>query len=852
MEPFDLNRCPLLALTLGDASTPHIVDQITIDSRRIDKKNALFVALKGSNDGHDYVGHAAAAGVRYALVSREWKAPPLPGNTQLLRVDDPLKALQQIAKYYRMHLNVPTIGIIGSYGKTMVKDLLNKMLSETFNVAASPGSFNSQIGVPLSLLTIKKNDNFALIEAAFSKEDEMEVLADLINPANTVLTHMGRKHLTTLVNMETIAAECAHFLRLNAKAGWVLLPDDALLAPHSHQITGRKYFWNSPSSDLPHAYAEPITGATKVQYKVDFPDGATHQGNITSGFYYSIDLINMTSKAAWLMGVSSENIINVLRNFSPEPMRTEIWKSPIGTTFINDTYCSDPHSVDIALKHFDLAPKTHKKIFIFHGIKGAKDDEHHAFRRVGKAVKDASVSQMFLIGDHAYDPLVEEAGQSEMDIVQFPTLSHAYESLRATLQGDEVVLIKGDKKMHLDHVTEAFNDSITNNQCIINLAAIGSNINVIRKRLPPKTRLLVIVKALAYGTDDVRMANFLASCGIDILGVSFVDEGVSLRKCGIKTAIFIINAAVYEAAKVVKGDFEVGVSELQLIDALAREAGKAGKRIKVHLHVNTGMSRLGCRPEEALELAKVIMGMPSLILEGIMTHFASSESPQEDAFTLQQAATFTSVIEELRQHGIDPPWKHAASSSGILRFDFPQFNMARVGLAVYGLHASSITQENSDLRLAFSLVSRIVGINVCKSGETVSYGRSYTVHKEEQRIAVLPIGYFDGLHRNYSGKGSVIVRGHKAPMVGRITMDYMMVDVTDIPHAAIGDPVLLFGEDEYGHYVSPEEFAFAVGSIPHELITCLGPRIQRIFVYEESHEKKNSFGVTHGSLQQIT
>lgn len=217
-----------------------------------------------------------------------------------------------------------------------------------------------------------------------------------------------------------------------------------------------------------------------------------------------------------------------------------------------------------------------------------------------------------------------------------------------------------------------------------------------------------------------------------------------------------------------------------------------------------------------------------------MTHFACSDDPLEDPFTLKQAALLEEVIAHLEEHGIKANWQHAANSGAVLRFPYLKFNMVRIGLAVYGLYPSIATSEAQELRLAISLISRIAGINECKKGDTISYGRHYTVEKEMQKIAVIPIGYFDGLHRNYSGKGHVVIRGKKAPMIGNICMDFMMVDVTHIDSATGGDPVLIFGEDEYGDYLSPEDFAAKGNSIVHELITCLGPRIQRVFIYEET------------------
>jgi alanine racemase/UDP-N-acetylmuramoyl-tripeptide--D-alanyl-D-alanine ligase len=248
------------------------------------------------------------------------------------------------------------------------------------------------------------------------------------------------------------------------------------------------------------------------------------------------------------------------------------------------------------------------------------------------------------------------------------------------------------------------------------------------------------------------------------------------------------------------------------------------------------MGRFGCRPEEAFELASEICHSSSLELEGIMTHFACADDPKEDPFTQEQVEKFDRVIDTLKKQGISAKWVHAANSSGALRFHLPQYNMVRLGLAVYGLYVSEAAKKALDLRLAISLHSRIVGINICKEGETISYGRRYRVTREMQKIAVLPIGYFDGIHRNYSGKGDVLVHGQKAPMVGNICMDNLMVDVTDIPQVAVGDKVLIFGEDEFGNYLSPEELATSGDSIVHELITCLGPRIPRIFVYEEGKQ----------------
>jgi alanine racemase/UDP-N-acetylmuramoyl-tripeptide--D-alanyl-D-alanine ligase len=831
MEPFDLKKWPNF-IAAGGSEDDAIVDQIQIDSRRIDSKNALFVALKGdTTDGHDFITHAAKLGAKYAIVRKGFMLPSNAYNIKLLEVEDPLKAFQEIAGSYRDQMNATVIAITGSYGKTMLKDLLIEIVKQKAKAIASPESFNSQIGVPLSLLQIRKEHEVAIIEAACSKPNEMEALEKIIKPKHVILTPVGKKHETTLGSH--VWSEVEYLLKSKHLKGFRLIPKDPAL--DKSVFADSPFYWNQSHPSLPHAKTYDGDPG-HFPFEIVFPNQEPYQGVQKSGVYYFIDLINMAVKSAHLLGVSRESIIEVIKDYEPEPWRTEIWKAPLGMTFINDTYCSDPLSVEQSMKLFEHSLPYSRKIVFFGGLKKPTSHINVDLKRVAQTFARRNINQIFLYGQKDYFPLIEELRMlsSEAEINIHPSYEVALDAYQKIAREGDFVLIKGEKKERLDKLTATFNDSICTNQCIINLAAIGSNIDAIRAKLPAKTRVMVMVKALAYGTDDVRIARFLKSCGVDIVGVSYVDEGVALKRAGLTQAIFTINAAIYEVPKVVKWGLEVGVSSHELIEELAIEAKLKNKIIKVHLHIDTGMSRFGCRPEEAVKLADQILEYPSLKLEGIMTHFACAENPDQDLFTLNQIKTFDAIVTEIESKGVSIPWKHAANSAGSIRFKLPQYNMVRVGLAVYGLYPSSAVYKELDLRLAVSLVSRIVGINVCKAGETISYGRSYIVQKEKQRIAVLPIGYFDGLHRNYSGKGQVMIRGKKAPMVGNICMDFMMVDLTDIPNAKVGDPVLIFGEDEYGHYLSPEDLALSGNSIVYELITCLGPRIQRIFVYEES------------------
>ncbi|MGZ3633764.1 MAG: alanine racemase, partial [Parachlamydiaceae bacterium] len=830
---FDLRLWPEFLSSGSSTSAPAYIDQVSIDSRRIHSKNALFVALSGnSHDGHEFVAQAQNLGAKYAIVSRKWIPPSNLSDIQLIAVDSPLKALQSLVRAYRLTQKAKVITIAGTYGKTMVKDLLHLILSQHYQITSSPESFNSQIGVPLSLLTIKSHHEIALIETSISEKGEMQALGSITLPDAVIISPIGKKHLATLKDLKTIEFEILSLLDHAKHLTWALLPN-TLKTTHSHITT---HFWNISSKTLPHAeLIEELPGGLQ-SYRLTFPDGNCFEGQISSGFYYFFNLINIVAKAAWLLKIPAQTTISVIANYRPEPMRTEIWKSQQGATFINDSYCSDPQSVDQALKLYQQSPGK-KRIFIFGDLQRKKEPHkiYSEYKRIGNAIARHHIDHLYLIGDHSFDGLIDELkhNSSSTAISHFASYPDAFSSLRPSLHPSDLVLIKGKSKLPLDFLMETFNDSINSNQCIINLDAIKNNIAIIRSHLPSETRLMVMVKAFAYGTGELQLAKFLTTYGVDILGVSNVDEAVALKSAGVTQSVFIIHAAPYEAAKVVKWGFEVGVSDHLLIEKLHEETQKQNRKIFVHLHINTGMGRFGCRPEEALTLAYKIQQSSLLELSGIMTHFAVADSAEEDRFTFSQCQTFDQVIQTLSEHGIHPPWKHAANSSATMRFNLPQYNMVRIGLALYGLHAFENALSHIELRQAISLVSRIVGINYCQKGETISYGRTYTVTDQEQRIGILPLGYFDGIHRIYSNKGYVLIRGMKAPIVGKICMDYMMINITHLPFASIGEPVLIFGEDDYAHTLPPQEFANQGNSIVHELITCLGPRIPRIFIHEE-------------------
>lgn len=797
MEPFDLRLWQPFRIQHPRLRNC-IIDQIVIDSRRVHSKASLFVALPGNRtDGHQFLSNASKQGCRFCIIEESWQGA-IPPSIKAIRVKNTLVALQEIAAIYRKQFSTQIIAITGSYGKTMLKDLLFDLVSSDFNCSASPESFNSQIGVALSLLRIRKGDQYALIEAGVSLPGEMEKLTKMLAPSHAILTGLGKRQILTLGGRENALKELNGLF--DACQGWTLGPDDIPLS-----FTD---IWNS--SERKHYQEGSLTLPSGRKIALPKCDHAFYK-----------NLIQLASSAAILCGVKEESLDTILSRYTPQRIRTEIWQPAAGPKFINDRYCGDPLSIDQGLWQLKKHSKEKgKKFFLFGGMRGHPTAQD--YQRIASSIKSFGIDHLHCV----------ESPPLGLSMVSHPDMKSALNAIMLKADANDVVLIKGKEKLPLNSVAEIAHGSLLTSLCTINLAAVKHNIELLRRTLPPDTRLMPIVKAAAYGTQDGLLARFLEECGIDILGVAHVDEAIGLKKNGARQSIFCLHAAPYEVDKVAKWGLEVGVSTELCITSLAEAAKRHATEVKVHLHVDTGMARFGCRPEDALKLALQIHYNPHLKLEGIMTHFVAADDPNHDAFTREQADKLLQAIHDIEKAGITIPWHHAANSSAAQRLNFTGFNMARIGLAMYGLVRTAETPISHQLRLALSLTTKLTGINTTRSGETVGYGRRWT-SDQDSRIGVIPIGYYDGLHRQYSNRATVMIRGKKVPLVGTICMDYCMCDLSNVPEAEVGDTVLIFGEDDAGHYQAPSELAQSGGTIVHELITCLGPRVHRVFIDEE-------------------
>jgi alanine racemase/UDP-N-acetylmuramoyl-tripeptide--D-alanyl-D-alanine ligase len=834
MEPFDLRNWSFFRQE-RQSTFPAVIDSVTIDSRNIRSQNTLFVALPGKHgDGHKFVSHALENGARFAVVNKSWQPSSPYDEAKILRVDSPIHALQSIAEAYRETLKtVHLIAIAGSCGKTMLKDLLGHIFQRP-HVFTSPESFNNQLGVALSILSIPAKTELAFIEMAATEEHEMERLVKMAKPDIALVTNFFRKRFETQTTKQAVAAQIVKLLESLPQEGFAILEGDSRV--DLSLVPCPWYAWNETNSLLPRVQLLGIDGTAGLRVVCYFPGMQASQIVVKANHAYIAELLTIASAAAWKLGISPENIISSLRTYQPESIRTEIWKNKSGTMFVNGTYAHTLLSFNASLDELNAytgSPSRNnggKRLLVFGGL---SKDPLSLYRCLHDSFTKYAIQDVFC-WPHEIGKVLRSYESASVNIHSFDTLESAIQAAQRHAGPADTVIFKCPKKLPVDWLLEQIEGNPPNTTAHVNLAAVRSNIEMIRQMLPDTCRIMVMVKALAYGTDDIQVSTFLETCGVDILGVSYIDEAVGMRKMGVRQSIFVLNVTHFEMKKALAWNLEVGVSSLEQIEAAQTAAKELKSTIKVHLHVDTGMKRFGCTPESAVELGKAIARSTNLIFEGIFTHFCVADDPQQDAFTLHQANILKQAVEQLKTLNISPHYRHASNSSASIRFSFPDFNMVRIGLATYGIHTSPASAALLDLRPALSLYSKIVGFNYATAGDTVSYGRTHTISSEKARLAVIPIGYYDGLHRSYSGKSSVIIRGQKAPMVGRICMDYTMVDVSDIPEAAIGDEVVLFGEDETGRYLSPEILATSGGSIVHELMSCIGPRVQRLFIYDES------------------
>lgn len=796
---------------------------VTVDSRHL-APGSIFVALAGRHhDGHRFVAGALRAGAAAALVAEGYEG----GGGPLVRVASPLGALQKMAAWHRRSLG-QVVAVTGSNGKTVTKEMLARVLRRApGGVEASPGSYNSQLGVALALLGARAGAPLGVFEAGISAPGEMASLRAMLAPGCGVLTNIGVSHIESFRDQRHLAEEKLSLFE--GLSGWALLPDDplvrGLVAGGALEAAGRLR-WASEAA--PWGEGARVEGAG-VRLGLRF-EKERHEVLLRTRSPELVDDILLAAKAAALLGVDGATIAAALDGQAPPPTRMEVWRSPGGVTLVNDALSSDPASVRAALRATAALAPGGRRHFVFGGMGelGSLAEAEH--RAAGAAAAGLGFEHLLLL-DHPQAGATAEAFLQDHpgnQVTRVASRAELPQRLGALARAGDVVLLKGPRARGIDEVAGELFGAMAPSRLLVDLRAVNENIARFRARYPG-TRVLAVVKALAYGSALAEVAQGVGQLPVDFLGVTTADEGAQLRASGVELPVLVTLVTPDEAGKITRDRLTPALSSFSLVEPLAAAAREAGVVLDVHLKIDTGMGRLGVLPDQALDLALAARATGALRVVGAMTHFACADDPAMDDFTRLQIARFDGALAALDARGFSNLLTHAAASAAASRFPGARYGMIRLGLALHGVAASGASIEAMPLELAVSLVSKLAQVRELPRGWTVGYGATYRVERERLTMGVVPLGYHDGLPRSLSGRGWALVDGHRAPMIGRISMDSVLLDLSEVPSPREGADVLLFGR-QHGAELRPEAMAEAAGTIAYELLARIGPRVQRVYI----------------------
>ena len=788
------------------------------DSRKItDPTHALFFALSGQRDGHTYVADAYRAGIRNFVIEHE--APQLSEavDCNLLYVDHALHALQQLAGYHRKQFNYPVIAITGSNGKTIVKEWLYQLLSSDYHIVRSPKSYNSQLGVPLSLWQMNEQYNLAIIEAGISKMGEMAALQKMIQPTIGVLTNLGTAHNEGFPSDEVKLLEKLTLFKESALVVYSpVYTKKATIRGDSHFTWSLDANTDATLQVVASIRTAPHTTLLRAHYQnkeieltIPFTDGAAVENSVCC---WAVMLA---------LGYQSDQIAFRLAKLFPINMRLTLKNGINNCSIIDDSYSNDLSSLTIALD-FLLQQQQHKeRILILSDIPVAPDSELDTYRQVAALIQDKQVNKLIGVGKRI---------QQYTDLFQLP--AQYYDSTEALLQTlphvsmhHTTLLIKGARAFGFERISKQLTLQTHETTLEINLSAIEHNLNSYKRLLKKRTKLMVMVKAFSYGSGSFEIANLLQFNQVDYLTVAYVDEGITLRNNGIRLPIVVMSPSTDTLEQLIQHQLEpeiYSMNELQVLIELLQRLQK--RHYPIHIKVDTGMHRLGFEPTELTRLLTVLKQTDTIRVASVFSHLAASGDSQHDTFTQQQIQVFDTFTNELQQELPYPFIRHIANTAAIERFPSAQFDMVRLGIGLYGV--STINEKHLALQPVARLKTGITQIKHVKTGETIGYNRKGKL-PGDGIIATVKIGYADGYNRRFgNGIGKMMIHGQYAPVIGDVCMDMCMLDVTEID-AKEGDEVLVMGPE-----IPVEQLALAIGTIPYEVLTGISQRVRRVYYYE--------------------
>ena len=747
---------------------------------------AMFVAMCGLNhDSHAYLADMYRMGLRAFMVER-YDAQTMPSDAGYVEVGRSIDALQSLAAEHRARFRGRVVAVTGSNGKTMVKEWIARALPESVKLSVSPMSYNSQLGVALSLLMIEGDEDIAIIEAGISQRGEMARLERMIRPEVVVMTTIGDAHQSNFASIEEKIAEKL----VLAKGAQTLI-------------------YHSDYEQIAQA-VESLSCA-----KVDAADQSVGQISVCN------DALREDAQLVMALG-GVLGFDNLRLSFSDVAMRLEVKEGIESSTIINDSYNTDINSLALALDTLRSVALGGKTIAVVSDILQSGMAEEELYERVASLVEHAGVDHLIAVGSR----ITQYADKFRCHKSLYKDTQELMRSiLREDING-KTILLKGNRESHFERVCHMLELKSHTTVLEINLDAMTHNVGYFRKFLPMNHRLVAMVKAHSYGTGDIEVAQHMQRLGINYLAVAFADEGVILRERGVKMPIVVLNADSGSFDKMISYSLEPEIysfhSLRDFVDSVERY-GAYG--YPVHLKLDTGMHRLGFVEEEIEELISEVKACRAVKVASVFAHLSCADDPAQDDFTRSQIVKFDRMSTQIANALPYNIIRHTANSAAIERFPEAKFDMCRLGLGLYGYGYC----HNEELQPVATLKTRIVQIRSRKAGEAIGYGRSEVLLRDSQ-IATIPVGYADGLDRHLSGgHWSMLVAGHRAPIVGRICMDSCMIDVTDVEGVKEGDQVVIFSPTK-GNTL--EDMAEKLGTISYEIMTSISARVKRIYVRE--------------------
>lgn len=759
---------------------------VATDSRSVvSSTDVVFAAIDGKNhDGHNYIERMLQRGVRAFIVEREVSLDMK--GCGMVVVDSTIAALQRWAAYHRAHFEGRVVAITGSNGKTIVKEWASRSMPDTVRSFASPKSYNSQLGVALSLLMLEGEEEVAFIEAGISEPGEMERLEAMIRPDIVVFTSIGDAHS---VNFSSTEQKIDEKLLLAKRAATIIYSSE-------YRSLARRIGERYGDRELIDSSSEAVEDLLELSDALIVD--ACHVAALMRYLGYDVD-----------EAVFSANVA----------MRLELKEGVDGSMIIDDTYNSDINSVLVALDALHVQSMGRRRVAVISDIQQSGMPSEELYGRIAEAAKKAGVDHLIGVGENimSYRSLFDRSSSF------YFTTEELIENFDRERWASSVILVKGSRDSRFERLSRLLERRTHTTTLEVDLAAMKKNLNYFRRHHPAYHPIVAMVKAWSYGMGDVDVARMLQHEGVKYLAVAFADEGVTLRSKGITMPIVVLNADQDSFDVMISHDLEPEIYSFHSLDEFRRAVHRAHREnYPIHIKLDTGMHRLGFMEDDIDLLGRAVHGDTSLRIASIFSHLSCADVEAEDEFTRRQISLFEFMSSQLIEWLDYRPLRHLANSAAIERCRDAHFDMCRLGLGLYGIGY----EHNDSLIPVATLSTRIVQIKQLRAGESVGYGRAARLNRDSI-IATIPIGYADGMDRHLgNGRWSVLVGGMRAPIIGRVCMDSMMIDITDIEGVVVGDKVTIFSAEE-GNTL--EDMARVLDTISYEVMTSLSARIKRIY-----------------------